>query len=91
VKVRIYTTTYCGYCYAAKSILRRKQVEFEEIDCTRDPETRRWLVEKTGRRTVPQIFFGEVPVGGHDELRAMERAGQLDAVLAGEREAPPVV
>ena len=79
--VRIYTTTYCGYCYAAKSLLKKKGVAFEEIDCTRDPEVRRWLVERTGRRTVPQIFIHEQSIGGYDELRALEREGRLDSML----------
>jgi glutaredoxin 3 len=66
-------------------------VPFEEIDCTDDRATRNWLVEATGRRTVPQIFIGGVPVGGFDELRRLERAGRLDGILAGENAAPSVV
>jgi glutaredoxin 3 len=89
--IRIYTTNYCGYCHAAKALLSRKNVPFEEVDCSEDRETRRWLVEVTGRRTVPQIFIGGVPIGGFDELRRLERDGRLDGVLAGEAEAPSVV
>jgi glutaredoxin 3 len=84
IVVRIYTTTYCGYCDAAKSLLEKKGVAFEEIDCTSDPATRRWLVERTGRRTVPQIFIRDQAIGGYDELRALDRAGKLDPMLQAE-------
>jgi glutaredoxin 3 len=81
--VKIYVTTYCGYCHAAKALLHRKGVPFQEIDCTGDPESRRMLIEKTGRRTVPQIFIDGVPIGGYDDLRALDLAGELDPILAG--------
>jgi glutaredoxin 3 len=68
VNVRVYTTIYCGYCRRAKALLKQKGIPFQEIDCTLDLKTRRWLVEQTGRRTVPQIFFDEEPVGGYEEL-----------------------
>ena len=89
-KVRIYTTSYCGYCRAAKALLGERSVQYEEIDCTDDGDTRRWLVEQTGQRTVPQIFIADVPVGGFSELSALDRAGRLAAILAGD-EAPPSV
>ena len=89
-EVRIYTTTYCGYCQAAKSLLGQRGVTFQEIDCTDDPATRKWLIEQTGQRTVPQIFIGGVAVGGFSELSALDRAGKLRAILAGEA-APPSV
>ena len=89
--VRIYTTTYCGYCTAAKMLLEQREVAFEEVDCTNDPATRRWLVEQTGRRTVPQIFIAGVPVGGCDDLHALDRAGELAPILAGERPPPSVI
>ncbi len=82
-EVRIYTTTYCGYCNAAKALLTKKGVAFDEIDCSRDPATRTWLVEETGMRTVPQIFIRGVPVGGFDDLAALDQDGQLDPILAG--------
>lgn len=90
VDVRIYTTSYCGYCHAAKRLLAQRGVAFQEIDCTNDAETRRWLVEQSGQRTVPQIFIGGVPVGGYSELSALDRGGRLGAILAGD-EAPPSV
>ncbi len=90
VPVRIYVTDYCGYCRAAEALLRQKGVAFEAIDCTGDAETRRWLVEQTGRRTVPQIFIAGVPIGGYTDLAALERAGVLDGILAGERAPDPI-
>jgi glutaredoxin 3 len=89
-EVRIYTTNYCGYCRAAKSLLTERGVSFEEIDCSDDANTRRWLIEQTGQRTVPQIFIAGVPVGGFSELSALDQAGKLAAILAGD-EAPPNV
>jgi glutaredoxin 3 len=89
-EVRIYTTTYCGYCHAAKALLKERGAPFEEIDCSQDPERRRWLIEQTGQRTVPQIFIGGVPIGGFSELSALDRQGKLAALLAGEEVAQPV-
>ncbi len=80
--VRLYTTTFCGYCVRAKMLLRERGIAFEEIDVSGDHETRAWLVEQTGRRTVPQIFIGEEPIGGFDELRALDRSGELSRKLA---------
>ena len=72
-RVRIYTTNYCGYCNAAKRFLAQaKGVEFEEIDVSYDPDTRRWLVEATGQSTVPQIFVGDQAIGGYTDLAALE-------------------
>ncbi len=80
-KVQIYTTNWCPYCTAAKSLLDEKGVPYEEIDVT-DPALRMAMVERAhGRRTVPQIFIGERHVGGYDELAQLERRGQLDALL----------
>ncbi|HZS37756.1 MAG TPA: glutaredoxin 3 [Polyangia bacterium] len=90
VDVRIYTTSWCPYCHSAKALLKKRGVAFEEIDAS-DPEQRRWLVEKTGLRTVPQIFIAGVPVGGSDELHALDRAGELVPILAGERPPPSVI
>jgi len=80
--VRMYTTQICPYCIRAKMLLRQKGVAYEEIDVSGDDEKRRWLVEVTGRRTVPQIFIGDEPIGGFDELRALELSGELDRKLA---------
>ena len=81
--VEIYTRAWCGYCTAALRLLKQKGVEFKEIDATGKPEIRRWLVEATGRSTVPQIFIGGTPIGGYTDLRDLDEAGELDALLAG--------
>jgi glutaredoxin 3 len=82
--VKMYTRRWCGYCTAAERMLAAKGVAYELVDTTGDHETRRWLAEQTGRRTVPQIFIDGVAIGGFDELRALERKGDLDRMLAGE-------
>ena len=81
-RVRMYTTLVCPYCIRAKMLLKAKGVAYEEIDVSGDHDKRAWLVKTTGLRTVPQIFINEESVGGFDELRALDRAGQLDAKLA---------
>ena len=81
--VVIYTRAYCSYCTWAKELLRRKGVEFEEIDVTGQPELRVEMIRRAnGGATTPQIFIGSTHVGGCDELFALERAGKLDALLA---------
>jgi glutaredoxin 3 len=81
-KVEIYTTPWCPYCTAAKSLLNEKGVTFTEVDVV-DPQKRAAMVEKAhGRRTVPQIFIGETHVGGYDDMAALERRGKLDPLLA---------
>ncbi len=82
--IQIYTTMYCPYCIRAKALLASKGVEFEEIDVTYDPELREKMTELAGgRRTVPEIFVDGKIIGGYDELRELENAGKLDALLAG--------
>lgn len=80
--VTIYTTTYCGYCGRAKSILTQQAVPYVEHDVTNDDAKRHWLVDTTGSRTVPQIFFGDEPIGGCDDLEALVRSGQFKERLA---------
>lgn len=83
--VVIYKTERCPYCVAASRYLREiKQVEPVEIDLTGDWEARLALREKTGSRTVPQIFIGGQLVGGYDDMRALERQGGLDPLLAAQ-------
>ena len=82
-KVTIYTTRFCPYCVAAKRLLTRKNVAFEEIDVGGRPDRRQEMQEKAaGSYTVPQIWIGEVHVGGCDELYELEDQGRLDALLA---------
>lgn len=81
--IEIYTTTYCPYCVRAKHLLDAKDVDYSEVDVTGDDAARVALVEKSGgRKTVPQIFINGVPVGGYDDIRALEESGKLDAMLA---------
>jgi glutaredoxin 3 len=82
--VEIYTTRWCPYCAMAKALLRRKGVAYTEIDVARESERRSEMIERAnGRMTVPQIFVGPMHVGGSDDLHALDRAGKLDALLAG--------
>ena len=87
-KVEIYTTRYCPYCISAKTLLTRKNVQFTEIDVSGDPQGRSKMIERAnGRMTVPQIFIGEVHVGGSDDLHELERVGKLEALLNGKGQA----
>jgi glutaredoxin 3 len=82
-KVTIYTTMLCPYCHAAKELLKRKGIAYDEIDVGYDAAARRAMSERAGgRRTVPQIFIGDTHVGGSDELHALERKSGLDPLLA---------
>jgi glutaredoxin 3 len=81
--VTIYTTPYCGFCVAAKRLLNKKGVDFNEIDVSRNPELRQEMMQKAGRHTVPQIWIGEVHVGGFDEMNELEWNGKLDPLLQG--------
>ena len=81
-EVTIYTTGTCPYCHAAKSLLARKGVAYHEIDVSSDDAERVRLVERTGRRTGPQIFIAGQSVGGYEELAELDRGGQLDVLLA---------
>ena len=81
--VKIYTTSTCPYCHAAKQLLSKKNVPFEEIDVTGKPEKRRAMTaQAAGRTTVPQIFIGDHHVGGCDDLYDLDASGQLDPMLA---------
>ena len=81
--VEIYTTRFCPFCSAAKTLLKRKGVTYSEIDVSRDFNRREEMIQRAnGRMTVPQIFIGAAHVGGSDELHALERAGKLDPLLA---------
>ena len=79
--VVIYTTGWCPYCERARKLLARKNVAIDEIDLDSAPEKRAEMQQKSGRRTVPQIFIGDTHVGGSDDLLALEEAGKLDALL----------
>ena len=80
--VEIYTTMWCPYCHRAKSLLERKGIAFREIDVTYDQAKRGEMSRRAeGRSTVPQIFIAGKPIGGSDELAALDAAGKLDALL----------
>lgn len=79
--ITIYTTKFCGFCHAAKRLLKSKDAPFEEIDVGADPSRRQEMMQKSGRHTVPQIWIGDTHVGGCDELYELDRAGKLDPLL----------
>jgi len=80
-KVIIYTTKICPYCVQAKQLLQRKEVAFEEIRIDTGPEQLRIMLERSRRRTVPQIFIDNFHIGGFDDLLALEAGGELDPLL----------
>jgi glutaredoxin 3 len=78
----MYSTNWCGYCQRARNLLERKGATVREIKLDDEPEQRPVMLQRTGGlRTVPQIFIGELHVGGYDELAALERSGELDKLL----------
>jgi glutaredoxin 3 len=80
--IEIYTSPLCGFCHAAKRLLTQKGANFQEIDVLANPDRKPEMIKRAnGGRTVPQIFSGEIHVGGCDELHTLERAGKLDALL----------
>lgn len=81
--VYMYSTASCPYCERARQLLRQKSVDFSEIRIDDHPEKRAEMIEKSNRRTVPQIFINEQPIGGSDDLHALEQSGQLDKLLQG--------
>lgn len=84
-KITMYATGICPFCQMAERLLRAKGVAaIEKIRVDLEPERRAEMMEKTGRRTVPQIYIGETHVGGFEELAALEHAGRLEPMLRGE-------
>ena len=82
--VKIYTTPICPYCVRAKALLKKKGAAYDEIDVLMDADARKEMDARShGARTVPQIFIGDTPVGGFDELHALDKEGKLDSLLAG--------
>jgi glutaredoxin 3 len=80
-KVLMYLTASCPFCQSADRLLSEKGVAVEKIRVDLDPDRRVEMMQKSGRRTVPQIWIGELHVGGCDDLYALERAGKLDPLL----------
>ena len=80
-QVTIYTKPYCPYCIRAVSLLEKKGIDFTEIEAAFDPEKRAEMMQRSGRTTFPQIFVGDLHIGGCDDLMALEREGRLDPLL----------
>ncbi|VAX08958.1 hypothetical protein MNBD_GAMMA26-2206 [hydrothermal vent metagenome] len=80
-KVVVYSTAYCPYCIRAKQLLGRKDIEYEEIPVDNDPGQMQIMIERSQRRSVPQIFIANQGIGGFDELAQLEAEGELDAML----------
>ena len=81
-KVIIYTGPICNFCSAAKHLLSKKKISYEEIDIGNDDKKREEMLKKSnGAKTVPQIFIGEKHIGGYVELKALENKGELDILL----------
>ncbi len=79
--VEIYTTQACPYCVMAKRLMKEKGVAYQEIDVQTDFEKRKWLVEATGQRTVPQIFIDGKSYGGFSDIAALDKKGELNPLL----------
>lgn len=79
--VVMYTTAICPYCQMARRLFSEKGVKFTEIRVDQNPAKRSEMMEKSGQRTVPQIWVGSTHVGGFDDAYALERKGKLDALL----------
>lgn len=80
--VRIYGNSTCAYCGAARMLLAKKGVTYEEINVAKDPDKRSEMEQLSGRRSVPQIFVGDKHVGGFDDLCVLDKSGELDQLLA---------
>ena len=85
IPVVIYGDEFCAYCAAARMLFTKKGVQFEDILVSRDPARFDEMQARSGgRRTVPQVFVGDVHVGGFDDLCSLDKSGELDKLLAGE-------
>jgi len=80
-KIEIYGTNTCGYCTAARMLLKKKGLNYTDILISTDPDTYRIMQQRSGRTSVPQIFIDDQPIGGFDELYALDRSGDLDQLL----------
>jgi glutaredoxin 3 len=80
--ITIYTTAYCPFCVQAKRLLEHKKLTYNEISVDKDPAIRREMMQKSQRRTLPQIFNGDTHIGDCTELFAFESKGKLDSLLA---------
>jgi glutaredoxin 3 len=85
--IEMYATSWCPYCTRAKRLLEHKGASYQEISIEEHPERRAEMIQRSGRRTVPQIFIDGHHIGGSDELAALDGAGGLDRLLSPERPA----
>ncbi len=83
--VVMYSTRFCPYCVRARNLLDNKRVEYTDISVDSRPDLRREMTARSGRHTVPQIWIGELHVGGYDDLALLDRQGRLDQLLATAR------
>lgn len=81
MKIIIYTTHYCPYCVHAKQLLERKNLSYDEINVEDNDALRQEMMDKSQRRTVPQIFINERHIGGYDDLKALDDTGELDKII----------
>ena len=82
-KITMYSGDPCPYCAAAKALLKTKNVEIEEFDIWKDATKAKEMLQRTnGKRTIPQMFIGDVYIGGNDELQSLNRSGELDKLLS---------
>lgn len=77
--IKIYTKNYCGFCFAAKNLLTKRGLEFEEVEVTHDTIKEKEMRDLSGGTTVPQIFFNNKAIGGYNELLEMDMQGQLES------------
>jgi len=81
--ITLYTSATCAYCMAAKQFLRSRGLEWTELRIDQDAGARAQMVATTGRTSVPQVFVGDVHVGGYDDMMALHRAGKFDPLVSG--------
>jgi GrxC family glutaredoxin len=91
VKVVMYKKNYCPYCTWARNLLIKKNIPFEEIDITYDYELQNYVIEKSGKMTVPQIFINDIPIGGYDDISELDKTGELDKLLGLQNKNEPTV
>ena len=80
-QIVIYATAFCSYCRRARNLLQHKGVEFTEISVDQHPEQRRIMIQRSRRHTVPQVFIGDLHIGGYDDLARLDQRGELDPLL----------
>ncbi|RLA30942.1 MAG: glutaredoxin 3 [Gammaproteobacteria bacterium] len=81
VKITMYASEYCSYCMAARMLLKKKGVDYDEVLVTDDPALREEMERRSNRTSVPQIFIADQAIGGFDELYELEESGELDRIL----------